>query len=84
MRGFIYLAESCSCLSSEDEPQIIEQPQDNNLETILTELKDVISKLRSYMENDPNNDFALGVETGMQRASDMIERIVKNNEKEIT
>lgn len=78
MRGFIYLAESC-LTTENDSPEIIEEVPQENLSVIINDLKDVVLKLRSYMENDTNNDYALGVESGMQKAADMIERVIRTH-----
>ena len=47
---------------------------------VLSECRDLVFKLRSCME-DSAGDYALGVETGMQRAADMIENLIRRHEK---
>ncbi len=61
----------------------VEEPQDEYQEhPMLEECRDLIFKLRAFME-DSAGDYALGVETGMQRAADMIENLVRRHEKGI-
>lgn len=47
---------------------------------ILQECRDLVFKLRAFMESDAGGDYALGVETGMQRAADMVENLIKRFE----
>lgn len=75
MRDFIIATESLDepeTIPVESEP-IMESVSSNAM--ILQELADVVFKLRAFMEND-SGDYALGVETGMQRAADMIENVI--------
>lgn len=46
---------------------------------IIDDLIDVVDDLRSFMESH-GGEFAYGVETGMQRAADTIEMIIKRYE----
>ena len=47
---------------------------------IIEECRDLVFKLRAFME-DASGDYALGVETGMQRAADMIENLLRRHLK---
>lgn len=74
MRDFIMATESL------DEPETIPVESEPVTESVsdvmlLQELADIVFKLRAFMEND-SGDYALGVETGMQRAADMIENVI--------
>lgn len=42
---------------------------------ILADLRDVVFKLRAFME-DREGDLGLGIEMGMQRAAEMIENVI--------
>lgn len=79
MREFILLLEEYRDQNDTvafDEPEPDEEP--DTLSAIINDLNEVIFRLRSYM--DPSGgDLALGLETGMQRASDMIENIVRRH-----
>lgn len=66
-----YLTESV-----EEEPQQ-EEPTEHPM---IAEAHDLVFKLRSFME-DSAGDYALGVETGMQRAADMIENLIRRHSK---
>lgn len=82
MRGYMVLAESLVLnefqapveIPAESEPSA--DPSDNS--ALLAELHDVVAKLRAHME-DGTGDMAAGVETGMQRAADMIERVLRSH-----
>lgn len=43
------------------------------------DLRDVVFRLRAFMETAVSGDYALGVEDGMQRAADMIERVIRTH-----
>lgn len=83
MRAFILLAEHyASAVNPQPVEEVTEEaPQGGIAEPpaahpIIADLREAVSRLRSAMESVDNQDFALGVETGMQRAADIIERIV--------
>lgn len=88
MRGFIDITDELLWeFARITRPQVVvltesaETPVDNTVEhPILSEARDIIFKLRSFME-DSSGDYALGVENGMQRAADMIENLVRRYEK---
>ena len=46
---------------------------------VMDDLHDVCRRLRAYMEN-AGGEYALGVETGMERAAEMIENLIKRHE----
>lgn len=46
--------------------------------SLLTDLDLVIFKLRAFMESS-GGEYALGVETGMQRAAEMIENVLRRH-----
>lgn len=83
MRGFIYLAEeymarleeAASDLTEVEMTPVVVAPVDTH-SPVLSDLRDVVFKLRAFMEAE-GGDYALGVETGMQRAADMIERVIR-------
>ena len=90
MRGFIEITdellwayarvtrpESMMISESVEEPQSEEEVE----HPLLSEARDLVFKLRSFME-DSAGDYALGVETGMQRAADMIENLIRRYEKD--
>lgn len=55
-------------------------PQSEPVEhPLINQLKELVSKMRAHMENDENQDVAMGVETGMNRAADMIENLLKQH-----
>jgi len=45
---------------------------------VMDELNDICDRLRAYMES-AGGEYALGVETGMARAADMIENLMKRH-----
>lgn len=59
---------------SEEHTEIVEHP-------MVQECKDIVFKLRAFMEDASGGDYALGIEIGMQRAADMIENLIKRYEK---
>lgn len=46
---------------------------------LIEDLEQVIFKLRAFMETSAG-DFALGMESGMQRAADIIERTIRRHQ----
>lgn len=80
MRNFIILAEAYA-ENSEDE--VVENTTEIVAEAapgapLLHDLDVLVTRLRSFMETEtPNQDLALGVEMGMQRAADMIENLIR-------
>ena len=59
--------------------QVIESEQPSE-HPILSDCRELVFKLRAFME-DASGDYALGVETGMQRAADMIENLLRRHQK---
>ncbi len=56
---------------------IIEETKEPLLnEVIRKELEDLMFKMRAFSENS-GGDFAMGVETGMQRSADMIANLIE-------
>lgn len=49
----------------------------NQVDVLMEDLGDVIFKLKSYRELDGSQDYALGVEEGLQLAADMLARLVE-------
>lgn len=82
MRGFIYLAEEYLARLEEAASDLTEvemAPVSTSVDAVspvLSDLRDVVFKLRAFMET-AGGDYAFGVETGMQRAADMIERVIR-------
>lgn len=81
MRSFILLAEALRLEGPEEEP-VAEEPTAHAgaaLGPVLRhDLEEIIFRLRGFMESS-GGDFALGVETGMQRAADMIENLIRRH-----
>ncbi len=46
---------------------------------LLSDLRDIAFKLRAFTETASGGDFALGVEDGMLRAADMVERAIREH-----
>jgi hypothetical protein len=79
MRNFIVLAEHYIASSVDDEvetPEEIVVMEEAPDAAILHDLDVLATRLRTFMESE-GGDFALGVETGMQRAADMIENLIR-------
>lgn len=49
----------------------------NQVDVLMEDLGDVIFKLKSYRELDGSQDYALGVEEGLQLAADMLARLLE-------
>ena len=43
------------------------------------EIHNLLDKMKSYYELSDNNDFAMGVETGLSMAVAMLERLIRKN-----
>lgn len=79
MRGFIVLAESLNEDTSHVEPIVEEVVETEPVEALLMhDLGDLVFRLRGFMETE-GGEYALGVETGMQRAADMIENLLRRH-----
>jgi hypothetical protein len=57
--------------------EVLDSRSSNNF-LILEQLNDIVFKLRAFTES-VDGDYALGIETGMQRAADMIENIINQH-----
>lgn len=56
--------------------------EEENVEhPLLEEARELVFKLRSFMEDTTSGEYSLGVETGMQRAADMVENLIRRYEK---
>ena len=81
MADFMRITEGLFC---SHEPEIPEEPLNESFvvtdktSSLINDLEDLIVKMRSFMESD-SGEYALGVETGMQRAADMIENAIRRN-----
>ena len=77
MREFIMATEM---LTHHDVPAplVEEEPVSSSEPSLLEDLDEVVFKLRAFMESS-GGEFAYGVELGMQRAADMIERVIKRH-----
>jgi hypothetical protein len=88
MRGFIDITDELLWEYARiTRPQVVvinesaETPVDESAEhPLLEDARELVFKMRSFME-DSSGDYALGVETGMQRAADMIENLIRRYEK---
>lgn len=81
MRAFILLTEGLGAEVLAEKPvaeTVVEETTSLN-EVMLHDLEDTCFTLRAFMESDNSEDFALGVETGMQRAADMIENVIRRH-----
>ena len=83
MRSYILLAEALEERGYiaeeivETEPEVAADPGEAQ-KVILMELHDLAEKMRAFMETE-GGEFALGVETGMQRAADMVENLIRRH-----
>ncbi len=80
MREFMLLAEAYADVDAVTliEGETIEvdfRPADHPL---LADLRDVVFRMRAFCEAE-GGDFGLGVETGLQRAADMIENVIRRH-----
>jgi hypothetical protein len=73
MRSFIVATQQLS--DEMDDAETLNETAVPSASPLVDELEDVIFRLRAFMEN-AGGDYALGVETGMQRAADMIENVL--------
>ncbi len=79
MRGFIFLAESLNEDTAQVEPIVEEVVEAEPAQALLMhDLGDLVFRLRGFMETE-GGEYALGVETGMQRAADMIENLLRRH-----
>lgn len=82
MREYIMATEYLmqpECVDQEILSDIMESsvvPQANTC--LLEDLQDVVFRLRAFTES-ANDEMALGIELGMQRAADMIEHVIFNH-----
>lgn len=83
MREFIFLteqhiiAEYADVMSypvMEDFVPVVEVPTPEH--PMLEDCRTIVFKLRAFMES-AGGDYALGVETGMQQAADMLDSVIK-------
>ena len=63
-----------------EQEAIVEQAEPAPEHPCISECRDVVFKLRAFMES-AGGDYALGVEHGMQRAAEMIENIIRRHEQ---
>ena len=81
MRNFIMLTEACTlCDAHDDLPQddVSLEPPRVGLDDIVPDLEALVFKLRAHFENQ-DGDLAMGIETGMSRAADMIESLIRRH-----
>lgn len=64
----------------DNEERIIEVTIEQKVD-VMESIKLLLEELRSYTDGN-DGEFALGVETGMQKAADMLERVTINMSKE--
>lgn len=80
MRDFMIMTESLIGIEEPDRTPVVLE-EDTNMDQaspspiILADLRDVVFKLRAFME-DREGDLGLGIEMGMQRAAEMIENVI--------
>jgi hypothetical protein len=82
MRTYIVLAEAATTGLDEETAKIVEETPVVETETpiIMHDLGELVFKLRGFMETS-SGEYALGVETGMQQAADMIENLIRRYNK---
>lgn len=85
MRSYIMLAEEAEPRFVQNEPleeAVIEEPVANSRETDLVEaLRVLAERMRAHMESSEDPILSEGVETGLQRAADMVEGLVARFER---
>ena len=76
MKEYIMITEHY--VQADNEPEILVEAQEISSVNVclISDLKDVVFKLRAFTESESNDDLGLGIELGMQRAADMIEQII--------
>lgn len=79
MREFMYLVEAYAMPPTMIEPEVVEIIEIPPPQAILADLHDLVVKLRAHTEN-ADGDCSLGIEQGMQLASDMIENLMRRHE----
>jgi len=83
MREFIDIALLYSDQPVENKAEILQEDivqlftKEEVEHPLVPQLRDLVLKLRSHLEDDDNQDMAIGVETGMNRAADMIENLLR-------
>jgi hypothetical protein len=85
MKDFIEITDDLLRAYVSMEPVMIvedSKPIKPMVNPIIMECKDLVFKLRAFMEDASSGDYALGLEMGMQRAADMIENLIRRHEKE--
>ena len=81
MREFIMATEKLTSPIRSDEPVALAEAEASRPTpdvALREDLERIIFKLRAFMETC-GGEYALGVETGMQRAADMIENALKRH-----
>jgi len=86
MKDFIVLTEEllahyATATTPPVNVEITEEKSEIVANPIIQECRDIIFKLRTFMEDASGGDYALGIEIGMQRAADMIENLVGRYDK---
>jgi len=61
--------------------EVVEESLQPTEHPILEDCRSLVEKLRTFMESESGGEYALGVETGMQRAADMIENLIRRFEQ---
>jgi len=79
MREYIMASENLNYPEPDVDPEILVEAVQSSDTALLEDLEHVIFKLRAFMETS-SGEFALGVETGMQRAADMIEHTIRRHQ----
>lgn len=79
MRDYIMASENLNYPEPDIvEPEVLVEAVVQPDTALLEAMHDVIFKLRSYME--PDTECAFGVELGMQRAADILERTIRRHQ----
>lgn len=81
MRSFILLTESLGVEVVADEPiaETIVEETISPSTAMIHDLEETCFTLRAFMETAHSEDFAMGVETGMHRAAEMIENVIRRH-----
>lgn len=79
MKAFILMTEDFVRSGEEAEP-LLEfapiKPKAEQAERLIEDLRGALFKLRSYQEDADDESYALGVEAGMIKASDILENVL--------
>jgi hypothetical protein len=81
IRNYIFLTETFETEpTSEIVPETISEAETKQVDDrMVGDLRDLVERFRSLMETS-GGDYALGYETGMQKAAEMLENLINRHE----